>query len=147
MIYRFVTRNTVEERVTQVAKKKMMLTHLVVQPGMSGGNKANLSKKEIDDILRFGTEELFNQDDPEDPESGNDIVYDDAAISQLLDRSQEGIEEKVTDLCAVCCFLIGSSLCLLLLSKHLGVSTVCFFFLGILGQRIPVFFQSGNLCY
>lgn len=33
MIYRFVTRNTVEERVTQVAKKKMMLTHLVVQPG------------------------------------------------------------------------------------------------------------------
>jgi hypothetical protein len=38
----------------------MMLTHLVVQPGMNG-NKANLSKKEIDDILRFGTEELFNQ--------------------------------------------------------------------------------------
>jgi hypothetical protein len=28
---------------------------------MSGGNKVNLSKKEIDDILRFGTEELFNQ--------------------------------------------------------------------------------------
>ena len=50
-------RNTVEERVTQVAKKKMMLTHLVVQPGMGGKN--NLSKKEIDDILKFGTEELF----------------------------------------------------------------------------------------
>merc|ERR1719242_2832262 len=61
MIYRFVTRNTVEERVTQVAKKKMMLTHLVVQPGMNtpGGGKSNLSKKEIDDILKFGTEELF----------------------------------------------------------------------------------------
>ena len=51
-------RNTVEERVTQVAKKKMMLTHLVVQPGM-GGKGANLSKKDIDDILKFGTEELF----------------------------------------------------------------------------------------
>lgn len=34
MIYRFVTRNSVEERVTQVAKRKMMLTHLVVRPGM-----------------------------------------------------------------------------------------------------------------
>ena len=90
MIYRFVTRNTVEERVTQVAKKKMMLTHLVVQPGMNG-NKSNLSKKEIDDILRFGTEELFNQGDDE----GDDIVYDDAAVEALLDRSQEGIEEKV----------------------------------------------------
>jgi len=52
-----ILRNTVEERVTQVAKKKMMLTHLVVQPGMGG--KSNLSKKEIDDILKFGTEELF----------------------------------------------------------------------------------------
>lgn len=78
--------------MTQVAKKKMMLTHLVVQPGMNG-TKANLSKKEIDDILRFGTEELFNQGDDE-IESSNDIVYDDTAINALLDRSQEGIEEK-----------------------------------------------------
>jgi len=94
MIYRFVTRNTVEERVTQVAKKKMMLTHLVVQPGMGG--KANLSKQEIDDILKFGTEELFKEEEGigEDGESANDIVYDDAAVSALLDRSQEGVEEK-----------------------------------------------------
>merc|ERR1719410_2484955 len=95
MIYRFVTRNTVEERVTQVAKKKMMLTHLVVQPGMAGGSKNNLSKKEIDDILKFGTEELFKEEElNEDGESPNDIVYDDKAVASLLDRSQEGIEEK-----------------------------------------------------
>merc|ERR1719410_250009 len=95
MIYRFVTRNTVEERVTQVAKKKMMLTHLVVQPGMAGGGKANLSKKEIDDILKFGTEELFKEEElNEDGESANDIVYDDKAVKALLDRSQEGVEEK-----------------------------------------------------
>ena len=92
MIYRFVTRNTVEERVTQVAKKKMMLTHLVVQPGMSGGSKSNLSKKEIDDILKFGTEELFTED--KEGEGDDDIVYDAKAIESLLDRSQEGIEEK-----------------------------------------------------
>merc|ERR1712088_922786 len=83
MIYRFVTRNTVEERVTQVAKKKMMLTHLVVQPGMGG--KANLSKQEIDDILKFGTEELFKEEEGvnEDGESPNDIVYDDKAVAAL----------------------------------------------------------------
>merc|ERR1719322_1236988 len=93
MIYRFVTRNSVEEKVTQVAKKKMMLTHLVVQPGMGG--KANLSKNEIDDILKFGTQELFNEEEGEEEgESKNDIVYDDAAIEKLLDRSQEGVEEK-----------------------------------------------------
>merc|ERR1712012_651096 len=94
MIYRFVTRNTVEERVTQVAKKKMKLTHLVVQAGPMGA-KNNLSKKEIDDILKFGTEELFKEEEVnEDGESANDIVYDDAAVNALLDRSQEGIEEK-----------------------------------------------------
>merc|ERR1712088_873583 len=70
MIYRFETRNTVEERVTQVAKKKMMLTHLVVQPGMSGGGKNNLSKKEIDAILKFGAEELFA--DEKDGEGDDD---------------------------------------------------------------------------
>lgn len=42
----------------QVAKKKMMLTHLVVRPGL--GNKGGaMSKQELDDILKFGTEELF----------------------------------------------------------------------------------------
>ena len=71
MIYRFVTRNSVEERIAQVAKKKMMLTHLVVRPGIGGSADANknangekkpngtMSKKELDDILKFGTEELF----------------------------------------------------------------------------------------
>merc|ERR1719464_1606179 len=93
MIYRFVTRNTVEERVTQVAKKKMMLTHLVVQAGPMGA-KNNLSKKEIDDILKFGTEELFKEDENEEGESADDIVYDDKAVAALLDRTQGGIEEK-----------------------------------------------------
>jgi len=95
MIYRFVTRNTVEERVTQVAKKKMMLTHLVVQPGMAGQGSKNLSKKEIDEILKFGTEELFKEGaEGDEGESVDDIIYDDKAVDQLLDRSLEGVEEK-----------------------------------------------------
>ena len=98
MIYRFVTRDTVEERITQVAKKKMMLTHLVVRPGVGRG--PNMSKKELDDILRFGTEDLFKEDEDvtgntEGGESsGSKIHYDDQAIEKLLDRSQEGIQEK-----------------------------------------------------
>ncbi|XP_063531225.1 chromodomain-helicase-DNA-binding protein Mi-2 homolog isoform X1 [Cydia strobilella] len=89
MIYRFVTRNSVEERVTQVAKRKMMLTHLVVRPGM-GGKGANFTKQELDDILRFGTEELFKEDEGKEEA----IHYDDKAVSDLLDRSKEGIESK-----------------------------------------------------
>ncbi|XP_031349384.1 chromodomain-helicase-DNA-binding protein Mi-2 homolog isoform X2 [Photinus pyralis] len=90
MIYRFVTRNSVEERVTQVAKRKMMLTHLVVRPGM-GGKGTNFTKQELDDILRFGTEELFKEDESKGDEA---IHYDDKAVAELLDRSKEGIEQK-----------------------------------------------------
>lgn len=90
MIYRFVTRASVEERVTQVAKRKMMLTHLVVRPGM-GGKQANFTKQELDDILRFGTEELFKEEEGKEDEA---IHYDDKAVGELLDRSKMGIEQK-----------------------------------------------------
>ena len=90
MIYRFVTRASVEERITQVAKKKMMLTHLVVRPGM-GSRSAAMSKQELDDILRFGTEELFKDEERCDEST---IHYDDQAIDGLLDRTKEGIEQK-----------------------------------------------------
>lgn len=85
MIYRFVTRYSVEERILHVAKQKMMLTHLVVRPET---NKI-LSTKEFDDIIRFGAEDLFKEDGKEDP-----IIYDEKAVEQLLDRSNKGIEEK-----------------------------------------------------
>ena len=48
----------------KVAKRKMMLTHMVVRPGL--GNKSGsgnqFSKQEMDDILRFGTQQLFEDD-------------------------------------------------------------------------------------
>ncbi|XP_054712888.1 chromodomain-helicase-DNA-binding protein Mi-2 homolog isoform X2 [Uloborus diversus] len=89
MIYRFVTRASVEERITQVAKKKMMLTHLVVRPGL-GSRSNTMSKQELDDILRFGTEQLFKDDEGKE----DTIHYDSKAIDELLDRTQEGIEQK-----------------------------------------------------
>ncbi|CAH2319710.1 chromodomain-helicase-DNA-binding 5 isoform X1 [Pelobates cultripes] len=95
MIYRFVTRASVEERITQVAKRKMMLTHLVVRPGL-GSKSGSMTKQELDDILKFGTEELFKDDvegDNKDVEDSSVIHYDDAAISKLLDRNQDATED------------------------------------------------------
>ncbi|KAJ0068644.1 hypothetical protein NL108_010307 [Boleophthalmus pectinirostris] len=97
MIYRFVTRGSVEERITQVAKRKMMLTHLVVRPGL-GSKTGSMSKQELDDILKFGTEELFKNEmeavgENKDGEECNVIHYDDDAISKLLDRSQDATED------------------------------------------------------
>uniref|UniRef100_A0A665VC84 Chromodomain helicase DNA binding protein 4 n=1 Tax=Echeneis naucrates TaxID=173247 RepID=A0A665VC84_ECHNA len=95
MIYRFVTKASVEERITQVAKKKMMLTHLVVRPGL-GSKTGSMSKQELDDILKFGTEELFKDEvgDGDNKEDDSSVIhYDDQAIDRLLDRNQDATED------------------------------------------------------
>uniref|UniRef100_A0A7N6ALN0 DNA helicase n=1 Tax=Anabas testudineus TaxID=64144 RepID=A0A7N6ALN0_ANATE len=95
MIYRFVTKASVEERITQVAKKKMMLTHLVVRPGL-GSKTGSMSKQELDDILKFGTEELFKDEvgDGDNKEDDSSVIhYDDQAIERLLDRNQDATED------------------------------------------------------
>ncbi|CAK9274903.1 unnamed protein product [Sphagnum jensenii] len=66
LVYRMVVRASVEERILQLAKKKLMLDHLFASK--SG------SQKEIEDIIRWGTEELFHKDggsspQPEEPQS------------------------------------------------------------------------------
>ncbi|XP_071315590.1 chromodomain-helicase-DNA-binding protein 3 isoform X3 [Trachinotus anak] len=101
MIYRFVTRASVEERITQVAKRKMMLTHLVVRPGL-GSKAGSMTKQELDDILKFGTEELFkdegegmkNNSGDKVEDEGNVIHYDSTAIERLLDRSQDATDDS-----------------------------------------------------
>uniref|UniRef100_A0AAY5K607 DNA helicase n=1 Tax=Esox lucius TaxID=8010 RepID=A0AAY5K607_ESOLU len=100
MIYRFVTKASVEERITQVAKKKMMLTHLVVRPGL-GSKTGSMSKQELDDILKFGTEELFKDEIGEGDSKEDDsqvIHYDDKAIDRLLDRNQEAESTEDTEI-------------------------------------------------
>ncbi|TKR71703.1 hypothetical protein L596_019259 [Steinernema carpocapsae] len=102
MIYRFVTRNSVEERITSVAKKKMLLTHLIVRAGI-GQKGPSMTKGELDDVLRWGTEELFKDDEAaaegEGGEKANEqeIIWDDNAISALLDRTAGEEEKKPTE--------------------------------------------------
>ena len=77
-IYRFVTMNTVEEKVLETAKKKLVLDQLLIQrmdaTGQSSskkkntvaiGNDLNLTKDELDAIVKFGAEELFKSEEGE----------------------------------------------------------------------------------
>ncbi|KAL9338729.1 hypothetical protein Peur_067744 [Populus x canadensis] len=92
MIYRLITRGTIEERMMQMTKKKMVLEHLVV-----GRLKAqNINQEELDDIIRYGSKELFADENDEAGKS-RQIHYDDAAIHRLLDREQIGDEETSLD--------------------------------------------------
>ncbi|KAM6561497.1 hypothetical protein CsatA_030736 [Cannabis sativa] len=92
MIFRLITRGSIEERMMQMTKKKMVLEHLVV-----GRLKAqNINQEELDDIIRYGSKELFADENDEAGKS-RQIHYDDAAIDRLLDREQAGDEESTVD--------------------------------------------------
>ncbi|KAK9280656.1 hypothetical protein L1049_014353 [Liquidambar formosana] len=92
MIYRLITRGSIEERMMQMTKKKMVLEHLVV-----GRLKAqNINQEELDDIIRYGSKELFADENDEVGKS-RQIHYDDAAIDRLLDREHVGDEEATLD--------------------------------------------------
>jgi len=125
LVYRLVVRASVEERILQLAKKKLMLDQLFV-------NKSG-SQKEVEDILKWGTEELFNdspglngkdmnennnssKDEPvadvehkhrkrtgglgdvykdKCTDSSSTILWDEIAILKLLDRSN--LQDGSTD--------------------------------------------------
>ncbi|KAL3650669.1 hypothetical protein CASFOL_007072 [Castilleja foliolosa] len=92
MIYRLVARGTIEERMMQLTKKKMVLEHLVV-----GKLKTqNINQEELDDIIKYGSQELFADDNDELVKS-RQIHYDDTAIDRLLNRDQVGNEEASLD--------------------------------------------------
>lgn len=56
----------------------MMLTHLVVRPGLGSNKAAVMSKTELNDILKFGTQELFKDDNAKD--GGKTCVFDSLEI-------------------------------------------------------------------
>ncbi|PSS01091.1 CHD3-type chromatin-remodeling factor PICKLE like [Actinidia chinensis var. chinensis] len=92
MIFRLITRGTIEERMMQMTKKKMVLEHLVV-----GKLKTqNINQEELDDIIRYGSKELFADENDEAGKS-RQIHYDDGAIDRLLNREQVGDEEVNMD--------------------------------------------------
>lgn len=93
MIYRLITRGTIEERMMQLTKKKMILEHLVV-----GRLKAQqtVNQEELDDIIRYGSKELFT-DDNDEGDNARQIHYDAAAIDRLLNREQILDEETSLD--------------------------------------------------
>ncbi|PKA66152.1 CHD3-type chromatin-remodeling factor PICKLE [Apostasia shenzhenica] len=88
MIYRLITRGTIEERMMQLTKKKMILEHLVV-----GRLKAQtVNQEELDDIIRYGSKELF-ADESDEAGKARQIHYDDSAIDRLLDRDEISADE------------------------------------------------------
>lgn len=80
LCFQLMTRTSVEEKIVQMGRKKMALDHVVVEQL----GEDDIEDKDVESILKYGAAELFK----EDGNSDQDIRYDDASISKLLDRTQ-----------------------------------------------------------
>ena len=102
-IYRFVTRNTVEEDILQRAKQKMILDHLVIQRMdtsgrtvtakgglLSSNSSAMFDNRELAKILQFGAEDLFADSKEEDEKRQKSMEEMD--IEEILSRADERTE-------------------------------------------------------
>ncbi|KAH8872272.1 Chromodomain-helicase-DNA-binding protein 1 [Schistosoma japonicum] len=85
-VYRFVTRESVEEKIIESATRKMVLDHLVIQRmdsgGIRGGRRGDTAKGHLlTEILRYGAEGLFKQAD----EDASELEVD---IDDILNRAE-----------------------------------------------------------
>ncbi|KAI0965091.1 PHD/FYVE-zinc-finger like domain-containing protein [Xylaria arbuscula] len=78
LCFQLMTKNTVEEKIMQMGRKKMALDHALIE-SMDAKEEAS---EDLEDILKHGAAALFSD------ESKDKITYDDASIEKLLDRSQ-----------------------------------------------------------
>jgi len=86
LVFHLMTRDTAEERIMQMGKKKLSLDHLIIE---KMGEDEEEEVIDVESILSFGAKRLF-EDDAED----RVIKYDDEGVDKLLDRSS--IEQTKT---------------------------------------------------
>ncbi|KAI1113578.1 PHD/FYVE-zinc-finger like domain-containing protein [Nemania sp. NC0429] len=78
LCFQLMTKDTVEEKIMQMGRKKMALDHALIE-SMDAKEEAG---EDLESILKHGAAALFSD------ESKNRIIYDNASVDKLLDRSQ-----------------------------------------------------------
>jgi chromodomain-helicase-DNA-binding protein 4 len=73
-----MTKDSAEEKIVQIGRKKMALDQALIE-SMGAEDDAGV---DLESILKHGAEALFNDDDR------NDIHYDSASVDKLLDRTK-----------------------------------------------------------
>ncbi|KAI0466719.1 PHD/FYVE-zinc-finger like domain-containing protein [Xylaria cf. heliscus] len=78
LCFQLMTKDTVEEKIMQMGRKKMALDHALIE-SMDAKEEAS---EDLESILKHGAAALFSD------ESKDKIIYDHASVDKLLDRSQ-----------------------------------------------------------
>ncbi|KAF7321708.1 ATP-dependent DNA helicase [Mycena kentingensis (nom. inval.)] len=96
-VYRFVSKDTMEEDVLERAKKKMVLEYAIINQMDTSqahlGSKApqkdpskpdNLSKDELTAVLKYGAQKMFDKDDSQQSQKLDEMDLDD-----ILNRAED----------------------------------------------------------
>jgi len=84
-VFRFVTENTVDEKIVERAAVKLRLDRMVIQAGRLAENKANLGKDEMLGMIRHGAKHVFASKDA-------DVFEED--IEELLNMGEKKTQEE-----------------------------------------------------
>lgn len=84
LCFQLVTKDSVEERMMQIGRKKMALDHALIE----SMDDADLGGDDLESILRHGAQALFDENYQKEA-----IHYDEVAIDKLLDRSEVEVTE------------------------------------------------------
>lgn len=95
-VYRFVTENTIDEKIVERAELKLHLDALVIQQGrLSSSEGQKASKESMLNMIRFGAEEIFRSEDAQITDEDIDVI-----LSQGERRSElmsKRVQEKAQD--------------------------------------------------
>ncbi|KAI8619524.1 SNF2 family N-terminal domain-containing protein [Chytriomyces sp. MP71] len=118
-VYRFVSKDTIEEDVLERAKRKMVLEYCIIkQMDTTGANvmskksktvgSTQMSKDELQLILKFGAKQLFKQnlealtgeekacEDGKDRDAAPLSTLDDLNLDEILSRAEQHTSEEAT---------------------------------------------------
>ncbi|KAJ7169708.1 SNF2 family DNA-dependent ATPase [Mycena filopes] len=88
LVFKLMVKDSAEERIVQVGKKKLVLDHLIVQK-MDDDDDAG---DNVESILTYGAQALFQAD-----AAARDIIYTDTDIDKLIDKTEQEAEPEQTN--------------------------------------------------
>lgn len=90
-VFRFITENTIEEKVIERALQKLRLDQLVIQQGRMANANRPLSQDEMLAMIRHGAEKIFSSEARSYDSSSRGL--DEAALEELLKKGEERTKE------------------------------------------------------
>ncbi|KAJ2497061.1 hypothetical protein GGH96_005379 [Coemansia sp. RSA 1972] len=89
-VFKLVTQDTAEERIVEMATRKLVLDHLVIQ-NMHNVDVGHAEHGRVEQALRHGASRVFGEDAQADERT---IVYDTEMVRALLDQCKRVVEAE-----------------------------------------------------